>query len=82
MSARGWDARQVKDFVIGAIKSNQAAWDVVPRLRRAIIAERFAGVVTGLDRDSIPTAYLETLWADMCKLAETLGMAESWGIGS
>ncbi len=73
---RGWDARQVKDFVVDAIKSNQAAWDVVPKLRRAIIAERFAGIVTGLDRDSIPTMYLERLWSDMCKLAET------WGMGS
>ncbi len=71
---RGWDERQVKEFVFQAIKHHKAAWDVVPSLRRAIVAEAFAVIVTGQDRESIPTIYIENLWSDMQDQARKWGM--------
>ncbi len=67
---RGWDERQVKAMVTDAIEANKAAWELVPTLRTAILAQKFVMVVTGLDRESVPTAYLDTLWSDMCAWAE------------
>lgn len=73
---RGWDAWQVKTFVQDAISQHRAVWDVVPTIRRAIIAQKFTTIVTGQDRGEIPTVYLDNLWADMCVVARTLGMTD------
>lgn len=66
---RGWDRAQVRSFVRDAIKMNQAAWDLVPTMRTAIIAQKYAFIVSGQVVDTIATAKLTTLWTDMLKCA-------------
>ena len=73
IKTRGWDAKHVKAFVKDAISFHKAAWDVVPSLRRAILAERFADIIRHQDRDQIPAAYLDNLWIDMCECAKQYG---------
>lgn len=73
---RGWDEKQVKTFVLDAIKGSRSLWDVAPSARIGIIAAKFAAVVTGQHADMIATAKLDNLWADMCAQARAWGLPE------
>jgi hypothetical protein len=72
---RGWSLRQVRDYVRDAIKADRAAWDLVPSLRVAIIARKYAEVVSGQASETIATAKLSVLWTDMLEAAGLLGGA-------
>lgn len=65
-------ARQVAKahgWVKEAIKANKAAWDLVPSLRTAMIAQKYAEVVSGQAMETVRSEWLTTLWQDMLELA-------------
>lgn len=71
---REWDEAQVKAFVLEAVTKHRPMFDLVPSLRRAVIAEQFTVIVTSLASDSIPVGALKQLWEDMCTMVAKLEM--------
>lgn len=71
---RGWSERAVKEFVYAAIAGQRALWDLVPTARVGIVAAKFADIVSGLDRETVPSAYIANLWLDMREAARAWGM--------
>jgi hypothetical protein len=73
-AARSWDRQQVRSFVASVIRGNRAAWDLVPSLRTAIVAQAYASVVSGQAGETFATAKkLANLWTDMLEAAGLLG---------
>jgi hypothetical protein len=70
---RGWDKAQVRSYVRDAIADHRAAWDLVPSLRQAIIAQKYAVIVSGQAIEMIATEKLTNLWTDMLEAAGLLG---------
>jgi hypothetical protein len=70
---RGWDKQAVRGYVRDAIKQNRAAWDLVPSLRVAIIAQRYTSIVSNQAVETIETIKLGNLWTDMLEAADLLG---------
>lgn len=72
-STRGWDRAQVRSFVRDAIAQHRDAWHLVPSLRTAIIAQKYAAIVSGQATETIATEKLSALWTDMLEAADLLG---------
>jgi hypothetical protein len=68
----GWQWDSVTRFVKAAIEANKAAWDLVPSMRAAIIALKYAEIVSGQERETIPSIYLTNLWRDMLEASNLL----------
>ncbi len=70
-----WTKQCAKTYALNAMKAHRGAFDLVPSLRVAIIAQAFVVVVLGQDKAEQRTADLEALWLNMLEAAGLEGVA-------